>query len=38
MWLDIGLTVLLYCLTHSAAFVLGACWHHAYRGEEEAKR
>jgi hypothetical protein len=37
LWLDIGLTVLFYSITHSFAFVLGSCWHHAYRGEENRK-
>ena len=35
--LDVALTALAYAITHSAAFALGAAWHHWHLDLEEAK-
>lgn len=37
LWLDIALTLLMYAITHGAAFALGALWHHWHLDIEEAK-
>ena len=36
-WLETLLTLLAYAVTHSAAFVLGASWHHWHLDSEAAK-
>ena len=34
--LDVALTLLAYTITHSAAFILGAAWHHWHLDLEES--
>ena len=37
LFLDVALTLLAYTITHSAAFILGAAWHHWHLDIEQAK-